>query len=162
MHEVIGFYKENTDIIVETFNSFGFNVYGGKNAPYMWVHFSGWSSWDVFSEILENTHVVTTPGSGFGPAGEGFIRVSAFGHRNNILEACKRSSSYTNEATFIQLVSTTSFFGVEMDTGSCHHLLQFRHFLDVLHLGSLFVGWTIYFIGCRLCFIIINLKKMLV
>ncbi|XP_042487625.1 LL-diaminopimelate aminotransferase, chloroplastic [Macadamia integrifolia] len=90
MHGAIGFYKENTEIIVDTFNSLGFNVYGGKNAPYVWVHFPGQSSWDVFAEILEKTHVVTTPGSGFGPGGEGFIRVSAFGHRANILEACKR------------------------------------------------------------------------
>ncbi|XP_044508248.1 LL-diaminopimelate aminotransferase, chloroplastic-like [Mangifera indica] len=90
MQEVIGFYKENTEIIVDTFTSLGFNVYGGKNAPYVWVHFPGRSSWDVFSEILEKTHVVTTPGSGFGPGGEGFVRVSAFGHRVNILEACKR------------------------------------------------------------------------
>ncbi|CAA2984430.1 LL-diaminopimelate aminotransferase, chloroplastic [Olea europaea subsp. europaea] len=90
MHEVVGFYKENSDIIVETFNSLGFKVYGGKNAPYVWIHFPGQSSWDVFSEILEKTHVVTTPGSGFGPGGEGFIRVSAFGHRENVLEACRR------------------------------------------------------------------------
>lgn len=90
MRGVIGFYKENTDIIVETFNSLGFQVYGGKNAPYVWVHFPGRSSWEVFSEILEKTHVVTTPGSGFGPAGEGFIRVSAFGHRDNVIEACRR------------------------------------------------------------------------
>ncbi|KGN53873.1 LL-diaminopimelate aminotransferase, chloroplastic [Cucumis sativus] len=90
MHGVIGFYKENTSIIMDTFNSLGFNVYGGKNAPYVWVHFPGRSSWDVFAEILEKTHVVTTPGSGFGPAGEGFIRVSAFGHRENVLEACRR------------------------------------------------------------------------
>jgi len=90
MREVIGFYKENTNIIMDTFDSLGFNVYGGKNAPYVWVHFPGRSSWDVFSEILEKTHVVTTPGSGFGPGGEGFIRVSAFGHRENVLEACKR------------------------------------------------------------------------
>ncbi|CAI9781820.1 unnamed protein product [Fraxinus pennsylvanica] len=90
MHEVVGFYKENTDIIVETFNSLGFKVYGGKNAPYVWIHFPGQSSWEVFSEILEKTHVVTTPGSGFGPGGEGFIRVSAFGHRENVLEACRR------------------------------------------------------------------------
>ncbi|GAV75371.1 Aminotran_1_2 domain-containing protein [Cephalotus follicularis] len=90
MQEVIGFYKENTKIIVETFNSLGFKVYGGKNAPYVWVHFPGRSSWEVFSEVLEKTHVVTTPGSGFGPGGEGFVRVSAFGHRENILEACKR------------------------------------------------------------------------
>ncbi|KAL0547629.1 hypothetical protein IC582_017573 [Cucumis melo] len=90
MRGVIGFYKENTSIIMDTFNSLGFNVYGGKNAPYVWVHFPGRSSWDVFAEILEKTHVVTTPGSGFGPAGEGFIRVSAFGHRENVLEACRR------------------------------------------------------------------------
>ncbi|CAO2826688.1 unnamed protein product [Amaranthus hypochondriacus] len=90
MKQVIGFYKENTNIIVDTFKSLGFNVYGGTNAPYVWVHFPGRSSWDVFSEILEKTHVVTTPGSGFGPGGEGFVRVSAFGHRENILEACKR------------------------------------------------------------------------
>ncbi|XP_054789577.1 LL-diaminopimelate aminotransferase, chloroplastic-like [Prosopis cineraria] len=90
MQEVIGFYKENSNIITETFETLGFKVYGGKNAPYVWVHFPGRSSWDVFAEILERTHVVTTPGSGFGPGGEGFIRVSAFGHRENILEACRR------------------------------------------------------------------------
>ncbi|OVA10623.1 Aminotransferase [Macleaya cordata] len=90
MRDVIGFYKENTQIIMDTFNSLGFNVYGGKNAPYVWVHFPGRSSWDVFAEILEKTHVVTTPGSGFGPGGEGFVRVSAFGHRSNVLEASKR------------------------------------------------------------------------
>lgn len=90
MHDVVGFYKENTAIIVDTFNSLGFKVYGGKNAPYVWIYFPGRSSWDVFSEILEKTHVVTTPGSGFGPGGEGFVRVSAFGHRENVLEACRR------------------------------------------------------------------------
>ncbi|XP_073026845.1 LL-diaminopimelate aminotransferase, chloroplastic-like [Primulina eburnea] len=90
MHEVVGFYKENTSIIVDTFDSLGFKVYAGKNAPYVWVHFPGQGSWDVFSEILERTDVVVTPGSGFGPGGEGFIRVSAFGHRENVLEACER------------------------------------------------------------------------
>ncbi|CDP01154.1 unnamed protein product [Coffea canephora] len=90
MQDVVGFYKENTQIIMDTFNSLGFKVYGGTNAPYVWVHFPGQSSWDVFNEILEKTHVVTTPGSGFGPGGEGFIRVSAFGNRNNVLEACSR------------------------------------------------------------------------
>ncbi|KAK8530062.1 hypothetical protein V6N13_102944 [Hibiscus sabdariffa] len=96
MKEVIGFYKENTKIIVETFNSLGFKVYGGQNAPYVWVHFPGRNSWDVFSEILEKTHIVTTPGSGFGPGGEGFIRVSAFGHRENVLEACRRFQQLYN------------------------------------------------------------------
>ncbi|KAH0751043.1 hypothetical protein KY290_030275 [Solanum tuberosum] len=90
MMDVVGNYKENTQIIMDTFNSLGFKVYGGKNAPYVWVHFPGRSSWEVFSEILEKTHVVTTPGSGFGPGGEGFVRVSAFGHRENVIEACRR------------------------------------------------------------------------
>ncbi|KAJ0247320.1 hypothetical protein HA466_0167480 [Hirschfeldia incana] len=82
--------SENTNIIIDTFTSLGYDVYGGKNATYVWVHFPNQSSWDVFAEILEKTHVVTTPGSGFGPGGEGFVRVSAFGHRENILEACRR------------------------------------------------------------------------
>ncbi|XP_015079571.1 LL-diaminopimelate aminotransferase, chloroplastic [Solanum pennellii] len=90
MMDVVGYYKENTQIIMDTFNSLGYKVYGGKNAPYVWVHFPGRSSWEVFSEILEKTHVVTTPGSGFGPGGEGFVRVSAFGHRENVTEACRR------------------------------------------------------------------------
>jgi LL-diaminopimelate aminotransferase len=86
MHGVVEFYKENTRIIMETFTSLGFDVFGGKDAPYVW----GSISWDIFTEILEKAHIVTTLGSGFGPAGEGFIRVSAFGHRENILEASKR------------------------------------------------------------------------
>ncbi|GJV72307.1 LL-diaminopimelate aminotransferase, chloroplastic [Tanacetum coccineum] len=90
MHEMAGFYKENTQIILNTFKSLGFKVYGGKDCPYVWVHFPGQSSWDVFNDILEKTHVVTLPGNGFGPGGEGFIRVSGFGHRNNVLEACQR------------------------------------------------------------------------
>ncbi|PWA78738.1 pyridoxal phosphate (PLP)-dependent transferases superfamily protein [Artemisia annua] len=90
MHEMAGFYKENTQIILNTFKSLGFKVYGGKDCPYVWVHFPGQSSWDVFNDILEKTNVVTLPGNGFGPGGEGFIRVSGFGHRNNVLEACQR------------------------------------------------------------------------
>ncbi|PKA64074.1 putative LL-diaminopimelate aminotransferase, chloroplastic [Apostasia shenzhenica] len=90
MEDVVSFYQENTKILVHTFSSLGFNVYGGRNAPYVWVHFPGRSSWDVFAEILEKAHLVTTPGSGFGPGGEGFIRVSAFGHRENVLEASRR------------------------------------------------------------------------
>lgn len=90
MHGLVKFYKENTQILVETFNSLGYATYGGNNAPYVWVHFPGRSSWDVFAEILEGANIVTTPGSGFGPGGEGFVRASAFGHRENILEAADR------------------------------------------------------------------------
>ena len=90
MREVVGFYKENSRIIVDTFTSLDFTVYGGIHAPYLWVHFPGRSSWEVFNEILEKINVVTIPGIGFGPDGEGFIRISAFGHRANVLEACRR------------------------------------------------------------------------
>ncbi|XP_030453623.1 probable LL-diaminopimelate aminotransferase, chloroplastic [Syzygium oleosum] len=89
----IDYYHENVDIIVDAFTSLGLKVYGGKNAPYAWVHFPGRSSWEVFDEILERAHVVTVPGAGFGPGGEGYIRVSAFGHRESMLEASRRLKS---------------------------------------------------------------------
>jgi LL-diaminopimelate aminotransferase len=62
----------------------------GINSPYIWAQFPGRDSWDVFTEILDKCHVLTTPGSGFGPAGQSFIRFSAFGHRYDIEEACRR------------------------------------------------------------------------
>ncbi|KAK4476882.1 hypothetical protein RD792_016046, partial [Penstemon davidsonii] len=87
---LVDYYKENAEILLETFQSVGLRAYGGINAPYLWVHFPGSNSWDVFNEILEKTHIITVPGSGFGPAGKEFIRVTAFGHRENILEASNR------------------------------------------------------------------------
>ncbi|KVI10939.1 hypothetical protein Ccrd_010654 [Cynara cardunculus var. scolymus] len=87
---VVEYYMENAKILVETFSSLGLVVYGGVNAPYVWVHFPGSRSWDIFSEILKKAHIITVPGSGFGPGGEGYIRVTAFGQRENILEASKR------------------------------------------------------------------------
>ncbi|XP_042502549.1 probable LL-diaminopimelate aminotransferase, chloroplastic [Macadamia integrifolia] len=83
-------YRENAKILIDTFISLGLKAYGGKNAPYVWVNFPGSSSWDVFTEILEKTHIVTVPGTGFGPGGEGYFRVSAFGQREHILEASRR------------------------------------------------------------------------
>ena len=82
MEKLVGFYKENACILRETFNEMGFTVYGGDNAPYIWIGFPGQASWDVFADILEKCDIVTTPGSGFGSAGEGFVRASAFGHRS--------------------------------------------------------------------------------
>ncbi|KAG6729413.1 hypothetical protein I3842_01G028500 [Carya illinoinensis] len=87
---VVDYYMGNAGIIADAFASLGRKVYGGKNAPYLWVHFPGMSSWDIFSEILEKTHIVTVPGRGFGPGGEEYIRVSAFGQRERILEASRR------------------------------------------------------------------------
>ncbi|CAL5434403.1 unnamed protein product [Camellia sinensis] len=93
MLSVVDYYKENANILAETFASLGLNVYGGVNAPYLWVHCPGLRSWDVFNEILEKTHIITVPGSGFGPGGEEFIRVTTFGHRETILEASTRLKS---------------------------------------------------------------------
>ncbi|XVF01607.1 hypothetical protein REPUB_Repub04eG0103100 [Reevesia pubescens] len=90
IHSVVDYYKENAKILVNTFASFGLKVYGGVNAPYVWVHFPGSKSWNVFTEILEKTHIITVPGSGFGPGGAEFIRISAFGRREHILEASWR------------------------------------------------------------------------
>lgn len=87
---VIDYYMGNAEILVDAFSSLGLNVYGGKNAPYIWVQFPGLSSWDVFSEILQKTDIVTVPGRGFGPGGEEYIRVSAFGPRERILQASSR------------------------------------------------------------------------
>lgn len=87
---MVDYYRGNAEIIVDTFSSLGLKVNGGRNAPYVWVRFPGYSSWDIFREILEKTHIVTVPGRGFGPGGEEYIRVSAFGHRECILEASRR------------------------------------------------------------------------
>lgn len=90
IEEQTNFYLENAKILAETFTKKGLTVYGGNNAPYLWVKIPGKTSWEAFEELLEKAHVVATPGSGFGPAGEGFLRFSSFGHRENILEAAHR------------------------------------------------------------------------
>lgn len=84
------FYLENAKIIKETLENLGYDVFGGINAPYLWVRFKGQNSWEVFQHFLDRFHIVTTPGSGFGSAGDEFIRLTAFGHRENILQATVR------------------------------------------------------------------------
>ena len=88
---LIGFYLENAKIIREQLTSAGLQVYGGVNAPYVWVKTpNGLSSWDFFDKLLQNANVVGTPGSGFGAAGEGYFRISAFNSRKNVNEAMSR------------------------------------------------------------------------
>ena len=89
------FYLENAKIIKETLNSLGYETFGGINAPYLWVRFKGQKSWDIFQQFLDRFHLVTTPGSGFGSEGEGFIRLTAFGHRTHILQAVDRLKKYS-------------------------------------------------------------------
>lgn len=90
MNQTVGYYMDNAKLIKAGLSKLGLTSYGGVDAPYVWAQFPGRQSWDVFTEILEKAHVVTTPGSGFGPSGEGFIRFSAFGHRADVEEAVRR------------------------------------------------------------------------
>ncbi|CAD5925458.1 LL-diaminopimelate aminotransferase [Planktothrix agardhii 1803] len=88
---LIQFYMENAQIIREQLTSAGLSVYGGENAPYVWVKTpQGLSSWDFFDKLLQTCNVVGTPGSGFGAAGEGYFRISAFNSRENVEEAMRR------------------------------------------------------------------------
>lgn len=88
---LIQFYMENAKIIREQLTAAGLSVYGGENAPYVWVKTpQGLSSWDFFDKLLQTCNVVGTPGSGFGAAGEGYFRISAFNSRENVEEAMGR------------------------------------------------------------------------
>ncbi|PSN11412.1 LL-diaminopimelate aminotransferase, partial [filamentous cyanobacterium CCP5] len=89
--QLVSFYLENAQIIRDQLTAAGIDVYGGVNAPYVWVKTpDGLSSWDFFDKLLYSCHVVGTPGSGFGAAGEGYFRISAFNSRENVNEAMAR------------------------------------------------------------------------
>ena len=88
---LIQFYMENAQIIVQKLTAAGLTVYGGVNAPYVWLKTpNNLSSWDFFDWLLQECHVVGTPGSGFGAAGEGYFRLSAFNSRHHVEEAMQR------------------------------------------------------------------------
>lgn len=87
---LVDFYMENARIIRDGLHDVGITVFGGDNAPYIWLKTpGGMSSWQFFDTLLSQAHVVGTPGSGFGPSGEGYFRLSSFGHRENIKQAVK-------------------------------------------------------------------------
>ncbi len=86
--KIIAYYIENAKIIKKTIVGLGLTAFGGENAPYIWLQVpSGMSSWEFFDKLLNETRVVGTPGVGFGKQGEGYFRLSAFGHRENIQKA---------------------------------------------------------------------------
>ncbi len=88
---LVDYYMKNADLIRTRLAEFGYSVFGGQDAPYVWVKTPGsLTSWDFFDKLLSQANVVVTPGSGFGPSGEGFFRVSAFGRYENIAEAMER------------------------------------------------------------------------
>lgn len=89
--ENIAYYQENARIIREGLEKAGYIIYGGKDAPYIWLKVPNYmTSWEFFDKLLEEKHIVGTPGSGFGPHGEGYFRLTAFGSRENTIEAMKR------------------------------------------------------------------------
>ena len=89
--KVIDYYMGNADIMREALTRLGLKVYGGKNAPYLWVKTPGSTdSWKFFEQMLYSAGVVCTPGVGFGPSGEGFVRLTAFGDREDCREAMTR------------------------------------------------------------------------
>ena len=97
VRQTIDHYMENARILREGLNSGGFKVFGGVNAPYIWLKTpEGTTSWGFFDMLLERANVVGTPGSGFGPAGEGYFRLSAFGERSNMEEAVERIRTHVN------------------------------------------------------------------
>ncbi len=88
---MIAYYMENAKIIRDGIKELGFSVFGGVNAPYIWLKTPGkLTSWEFFDVLLNEANVVGTPGVGFGPSGEGYFRLTAFGSRENTVEAVRR------------------------------------------------------------------------
>lgn len=101
IQEVIDYYMTNAKIIRENLQTLGFTVYGGVNAPYIWLKTPGaLTSWEFFDKLLHEVQIVGTPGSGFGPSGEGYFRLTAFGSRENTelaMERLKQLSVNSNQ-----------------------------------------------------------------
>jgi LL-diaminopimelate aminotransferase len=87
--ELADYYLRNAEIIRNGMAEIGFPCVGGVNSPYIWVE-AVEDSWTLFDRLLSEAGVVTTPGSGFGKSGEGYIRISAFNHRDKVVEATQR------------------------------------------------------------------------
>ncbi|MBW2725657.1 MAG: LL-diaminopimelate aminotransferase, partial [Deltaproteobacteria bacterium] len=93
--EQVRHYMENARLIREALAAAGFTTFGGEHAPYIWIRTpDGKSSWDFFDELLSQAQVVGTPGSGFGPSGEGYFRISAFNSREKVEEAIRRITAH--------------------------------------------------------------------
>ncbi|GLB28855.1 LL-diaminopimelate aminotransferase [Lacrimispora amygdalina] len=91
LKEQVAYYMRNAKVIYDGLKEAGCEVYGGVNAPYIWLKVpEGMTSWDFFDRLLEEASVVGTPGSGFGPSGEGYFRLTAFGTYENTVEAIER------------------------------------------------------------------------
>lgn len=95
IHETIAYYMQNATIMRKAFAEMGIKTYGGENAPYIWVKTpQGMTSWEFFDALLHEANVVGTPGVGFGPAGEGYFRFTAFGQTSDCIEAMIRIKAW--------------------------------------------------------------------
>ena len=91
IEETLAYYRKNATAIHDGLSAAGYTVYGAINSPYAWVKTpEGIGSWDFFDQLLERANVITTPGAGFGPSGEGYVRLTAFGNAENTAEAMRR------------------------------------------------------------------------
>ena len=91
IHQTINYYMNNAKLMKEGLEACGLQVYGGTNAPYLWVKTpDGLSSWKFFEKLLYEVFIVSTPGVGFGPSGEGYLRLTAFGDHDDTIEAIQR------------------------------------------------------------------------
>ena len=90
--DTVGYYMENARIIRSSLEKAGYTVYGGQNAPYVWIKVPNGDSWAFYDELLDRYHIIGTPGAGFGSAGEGYFRMTAFATRENTIRAMERIS----------------------------------------------------------------------
>ena len=91
IEETIAYYRRNARVIKEGLEAAGFTVYGAVNSPYIWCKTpEGVGSWEFFDQLLERANIITTPGAGFGPSGEGYVRLTAFGDADATVEAMER------------------------------------------------------------------------
>lgn len=98
IEENIKYYKENAKIIKQGLEKAGFKVYGAINSPYIWLKVpEGISSWEFFDKLLKEVNIVGTPGSGFGPSGEGYFRLTAFATRENTIKAMQRIENWKRD-----------------------------------------------------------------
>lgn len=94
LERYVGNYMENTSILRKAISGKTVEIHGGIDAPYLWLRFPGKSSWQAFDELLTSCGITSMPGVGFGAHGEGYIRLSCLGRRDNILEAAQRLNAY--------------------------------------------------------------------
>ena len=96
--DIIDYYMGNADLMRLTLTKLGLKVYGGTNAPYLWIKTpDGMGSWDFFEQLLKGARIVCTPGVGFGPSGEGYVRFTSFGNREDCQEAMQRLAKWMGE-----------------------------------------------------------------